>query len=56
MSIAKYIIIRAETTSELESFVNNRIKDGFRPIGGIYAGSAYYYQPMILFESTEVAN
>jgi len=42
----RYIIIRGETYPELMRLVNERIDEGYAPIGGVAISDGRYYQAM----------
>ena len=43
----KYIVLRDEYLNNLVDEVNKKIKDGWKPQGGICVRIRYYYQAMI---------
>jgi hypothetical protein len=48
MSIKKYIIVTADNVKELAEKVNEKIEEGYVPIGGPLLGMyAWYHQAMI---------
>lgn len=54
----KYNIIQSDDVTELIQLVNNAIKEGWTPIGGMscrYVGGnvTYYYQSMIFVEDDQ---
>lgn len=63
MNKEKYIIVKQDSIENLEAAVNQEIKDGYLPIGGVlavkrYSGDESYYisyaQPMLLQPSIEL--
>lgn len=43
----KYIVLTAKSTFDLEKVVNQHIKFGWMPTGGVTVQGQYYYQAMI---------
>lgn len=52
--IIKYDIIEEMKINHFKKVINNYIKKGWQPLGGINFDSGFYYQVMILYKNTKI--
>lgn len=51
--ITEYIVIQADSISQLEQRVNEAIGDGMQPQGGVHSSGGYIFQAMVKYEDME---